>query len=148
MIKSLRLVNFKNFADETLNLGPFTLIVGANASGKSNIRDALRFVFGVGSGYTLAEILGGVNSTGWEPIRGAANEIMRFGHDEFSLAIEIKSRKLPRIGVIELSYLIGIKQDDERGGIFQVSEESLSVSPKPPDNSLAESLVLKRPAYR
>ena len=40
MITSLRLVNFKNFDDETLRVGPFTLIVGANASGKSNIRDA------------------------------------------------------------------------------------------------------------
>ena len=41
MITSIRLVNFKNFADETLRVGPFTIIVGANASGKSNIRDAL-----------------------------------------------------------------------------------------------------------
>ena len=40
MITSLRLVSFKNFADETLRVGPFTLIVGTNASGKSNIRDA------------------------------------------------------------------------------------------------------------
>ena len=59
MITSLRLVNFKNFADETLRLGPFTVIVGANASGKSNIRDAFRFLHGIGRGYTLAEILGG-----------------------------------------------------------------------------------------
>ena len=42
MITSLRLVDFKNFADETLRIGPFTVIVGANASGKSNIRDAFR----------------------------------------------------------------------------------------------------------
>lgn len=39
MITSLRLRNFKNFADETLRVGPFTVIVGANASGKSNIRE-------------------------------------------------------------------------------------------------------------
>ena len=43
MITSIRLVNFKNFTDETLRVGPFTVIVGANASGKSNIRDAFRF---------------------------------------------------------------------------------------------------------
>ena len=42
MITSVRLKNFKNFADETLRLGPFTVIVGANASGKSNVRDAFR----------------------------------------------------------------------------------------------------------
>ena len=59
MITSLRLVDFKNFADETLRVGPFTVIVGANASGKSNIRDAFRFLHGIGRGYTLAEILGG-----------------------------------------------------------------------------------------
>ena len=50
MIKSVRMVNFKNFADETLRLGPFTVIVGANASGKSNIRDAFRFLHGIGEG--------------------------------------------------------------------------------------------------
>ena len=79
MITSLRLVNFKNFADETLRLGPFTVIVGANASGKSNIRDAFRFLHGIGRGYTLAEILGGKYGAGgqleWAGIRGAMNEM-------------------------------------------------------------------------
>ena len=82
MLTSLRLVNFKNFADETLKLGPFTIIVGANASGKSNIRDAFRFLHGIGRGYTLAEIIGGKIGAGgqmeWEPIRGAPNEVVRF----------------------------------------------------------------------
>lgn len=83
MLTSLRLVNFKNFADETLKLGPFTVIVGANASGKSNIRDAFRFLHGIGRGYTLAEIMGGKLGPGgyveWEPIRGAPKEIVRLG---------------------------------------------------------------------
>ena len=78
MITSIRLV-FKNFADETLRVGPF-VIVGANASGKSNIRDAFRFLHGIGRGYTLAEIIGGRYGAGgqieWE-IRGTANEIAR-----------------------------------------------------------------------
>ena len=81
MITSLRLVNFKNFADETLRVGPFTVIVGANASGKSNIRDAFRFLHGIGRGYTLAEIMGGKYGEGgqleWAEIRGAPNEIAR-----------------------------------------------------------------------
>ena len=59
MITSLRLIDFKNFADETLRAGPFTVIVGANTSGKSNIRDAFRFLHGIGRGYTLAQIIGG-----------------------------------------------------------------------------------------
>lgn len=81
MITSVRLINFKNFADETLKLGPFTVIVGANASGKSNIRDAFRFLHGIGRGYTLAEIIGGRFGVGgrreWDPLRGAPNEVIR-----------------------------------------------------------------------
>ena len=84
MITSLRLIDFKNFADETLKLGPFTVIIGANASGKSNIRDAFRFLHGIatfGRGYTLAEILGGKYGAGgqleWKGIRGAPREVAR-----------------------------------------------------------------------
>lgn len=83
MITALRLVDFKNFANERLRLGPFTVIAGANASGKSNIRDALRFLHGVGRGYTLADILGGKYGPGgevqWDGIRGAPKEVVRVG---------------------------------------------------------------------
>ena len=76
MITSIRMVNFKNFVDETLRLGPFTVVVGTNASGKSNIRDAFRILHGIGRGYTLMEVVGGKWGTGgqreWAPIRGAA----------------------------------------------------------------------------
>ena len=100
MIRSIRLVNFKNFADETLRVGPFTVIVGANASGKSNIRDAFRFLHGISRGYTLGEILGGKQGVGgqleWESIRGAPDEVSRFGPrhpflelSEFSLHVEL-----------------------------------------------------------
>ena len=58
-----RLENFKNFADETLRPGPFIVIVGANASGKSDIRDAFRFLHGIGRGYALADIVGGKYGT-------------------------------------------------------------------------------------
>ena len=93
MITSLRLVDFKNFANETLRVGPFTLIVGANASGKSNIRDAFRFLHGIGRGYTLAEILGGRWGSGgqpeWQPIRGAPNEVGRVTEAEAGLRLPL-----------------------------------------------------------
>ena len=101
MITSLRLVNFKNFADETLRVGPFTLIVGANASGKSNIRDAFRLLHGIGRGYALAEIMGGKYGAGgqmeWAGIRGAPKEIVRmeslpsFVPSKFSVHVELDS---------------------------------------------------------
>ena len=108
MITSVRMVNFKNFVDETLQVGPFTIVVGANASGKSNIRDAFRFLHGIGRGYTLAEIMGGKYGMGgqrdWDGIRGATNEIIRFGHEVFSIAVEAKVRARNLSYVIEAEY--------------------------------------------
>ena len=104
MITSIRLVNFKNFADETLRLGPFTILVGANASGKSNIRDAFRFLSGIGRGYTLAEIFGGKREAGWKPIRGAMNEIVRFDASDLSPTdpVTLAMRRGPRSLASEL----------------------------------------------
>ena len=130
MIKSIRLVNFKNFADETLRVGPFTIIVGTNASGKSNIRDAFRFLNGIGYGYTLAEIIGGKYGPGgqrrWEPIRGAANEIIRFGQEMFSIEVEIEwghgtahSEKA--------QYMIGVGLNKRKSDEFEIKREKLIV---------------------
>ena len=90
MITSIRLKNFKNFADETLRVGPFTILVGANASGKSNIRDAFRFLSGIGRGYALPAIFGGKHEAGWKSIRGAMNKIVQFGQEAFSIEVELK----------------------------------------------------------
>ena len=67
MITEIRLRDFKNFKDATLRLGPFTVLVGTNGSGKSNIRDAFRFLHGIGRGYTLADIIGGRYGAGGQP---------------------------------------------------------------------------------
>ena len=123
MITSVRLVNFKNFAYETLRVGPFTVIVGANASGKSNIRDAFRFLHGIGRGYTLAEIMGGKYGVGgyveWTGIRGAMDEIIRFGHEGFSITVEANA------GGRNLSYTIEAEYDVFRSGGFKVTYEEL-----------------------
>ena len=47
MISSLRLENFKNFEDATFHFGPFSVIAGENATGKSNLGDALRILHGI-----------------------------------------------------------------------------------------------------
>ncbi len=125
MIKSIRLVNFKNFADETLRVGPFTVIVGANASGKSNIRDAFRFLNGIGRGYTLAEIIGGKYGADWKPIRGAANEIVRFGQAAFSIEVRMELEDA------DVCYLIEVSNDRERPNEFRFTKEELTGVLKP-----------------
>jgi predicted ATPase len=78
MIKSISVTDFKGFHQATLKLGPLTLLVGANASGKSNLRDAFRVLHGIGRGYTVAEILGEKWGEGgvlqWRGIRGGTRE--------------------------------------------------------------------------
>ena len=124
MITSLRLVNFKNFVDEELRVGPFAVIVGANASGKSNIRDAFRFLHGIGRGYTLAEIIGGKYGAGgqleWAGIRGAMDEIIRFGQSAFSLQVKVE----------DFTYTIEVGRDENKVGAFRVTAESLELPGK------------------
>ncbi len=43
-ISKIRIANFKSFADETVELNGFNLLVGANASGKSNFVQAFKFL--------------------------------------------------------------------------------------------------------
>jgi predicted ATPase len=78
VLTALRLVNFKSFRDATLHLGPLALLMGTNASGKSNLRDAFRFLHGISRGYTVAEILGEKWIEGgvlqWKGIRGGTRE--------------------------------------------------------------------------
>src|SRR5689334_1896000 len=90
MFTSLRLERFKSFKDAELKLGPFTVLIGANASGKSNIRDAFRFLHGIGRGYSLAEILGEKYLGGervWSGIRGGTREVAYSGSDSFALEV-------------------------------------------------------------
>ena len=77
MISELKIRNFKSLESVDLKLGHFNLLVGANASGKSNFLDALRFLQGVGSGLSLDETLNGTPSAStnirWAGIRGGSS---------------------------------------------------------------------------
>ena len=97
MIESIRLIDFKNFADATLKLGPLTTLVGANASGKSNVRDAFRFLHGISRGYSLAEIIGEKWGEGgtlqWKGIRGGTREACREGAERFEIQIQLLNQR-------------------------------------------------------
>lgn len=86
MLTELKLISFKSFADQTIKFGPATLLIGANASGKSNVLDALRFVLGVVQGIPVAEVLQGRWEGGrevWNGIRGGAAEVGHRGDERF-----------------------------------------------------------------
>ena len=128
MFTELRLERFKSFKDAMINLGPFSIAIGANAAGKSNIRDALRFLHGIGRGYNLAEIIGGKYGAGgqeeWSGIRGAASELVHFGETGFALTTKARIRNR------NFTYRINVEiQPYSRTG-FVISHESFSVGYK------------------
>lgn len=88
MLKKIRLKDFKSFVDEEAELAPLTLLVGANASGKSNFLDALRFLQGLSLNLTVGEVLNGEESSrpdAWPGLRGRAQEAARIGISEFTI---------------------------------------------------------------
>lgn len=110
MLTSLRLRNFKSFADQTVELSPLTLLLGANASGKSNFFDAIRFLQGVGLDLPLTDVFRGRIEGGreiWPGLRGSAEEAVRGG----SKAFTIESRW--SLGREELTHEITVRVDPE-----------------------------------
>lgn len=93
MINQLRLRQFKNFRDAQLNLDNFTLLVGTNASGKSNIRDAFRLIHGISRGYKIAEIFGDKWNQGgnleWRGLRGGTREVVFHTEKTFTLELSV-----------------------------------------------------------
>ncbi|HEY6331171.1 MAG TPA: ATP-binding protein [Blastocatellia bacterium] len=97
MIRELILKDFKSFSGPAglIRFGPFSVLIGTNASGKSNIRDALRFVHGVSRGYALSEIIGEKYIEGgvlqWKGIRGGVRETVTRNGDpskaEFTITV-------------------------------------------------------------
>lgn len=88
MLTTLTLDNFKSFRHAELELSRLTLLVGANASGKSNVFDAIRFLQGLGLGMSPADVLRGRLEGGreiWPGIRGGAGEIVRYAERQLRL---------------------------------------------------------------
>lgn len=125
-LRSIRLRRFKSFDDATLHIGPLTVLVGTNASGKSNIRDAFRFLHGIARGYTLAEIIGEKWIEGgvlqWKGIRGGTREAT-FRHAasfEFDVEFTVFDDKADHRR--NASYSIEIEVERDRGSPRVVRE--------------------------
>ena len=85
MITKLRLKNWKSFKDSTLYIDPLTVLIGVNASGKSNVLDAFDFVkkVVVPSKLRLIETI--------ENTRGGKDWLIKRGENSCSLEITFKN---------------------------------------------------------
>ncbi len=133
MLKKLRLERFKNFQSAELSLDKFNVLVGTNAAGKSNLREAFRFLHGIARGYNLAEIIGEKWIEGgviqWRGIRGGTREIAFNSASTFRLEVDFISSKGE-----DVTYKIEVNPGSN-GEAPQVVAESLYV---------AEELVFDR----
>ncbi|MCX7428359.1 MAG: AAA family ATPase [Planctomycetia bacterium] len=142
MLKELQLTDFKSFADDAapIPFAPVTILVGANGSGKSNLLDAIRFLQGIGTGLSIAEILAGKSLGGREiapGLRGGAAEVCRAGTEAFTV------RSVVELGV----HLVVTK--DSAGGLIEESpisrfEHAITCGPKPRPRVVSESLHVDR----
>jgi len=85
MIKEIHLSHWKSFRDATLFFDPLTVLIGTNASGKSNALDAVDFLLRVAQSKDLTSCLqadGNGNA-----FRGGVDWVALRGHDSFSLLV-------------------------------------------------------------
>jgi ABC-type enterochelin transport system ATPase subunit len=85
MLKKLILENWKSFRYAELPLDPLTVLIGTNASGKSNVVEALEFLQRIANGENIETALAGDKTL--PSIRGGVELAVRKGENEFSLKV-------------------------------------------------------------
>lgn len=84
MIHEFRFKNFKSYKDASLQLSSLTLLIGANASGKSNSLEGIRLLSWLSQGKNLSEIIHEVEGAD-TLVRGSISDLTHNNEIEFSL---------------------------------------------------------------
>ncbi|NBV47109.1 MAG: ATP-binding protein [Planctomycetia bacterium] len=87
MLKVFRLAHFKSYEHADLPLGPITLMIGANAAGKSNVIEALRLLSWLAQGHKLSSMQYAINSADGV-LRGRVVDLPRRPQQRFSLGCQ------------------------------------------------------------
>lgn len=87
MLTAITLDHFKSYKDARLSLAPLTVLIGANASGKSNAIEAMRLLAWLAQGQKLGTIQYSVQS-GERVVRGRVNDLSYCQEAAFSLGCE------------------------------------------------------------
>jgi predicted ATPase len=98
MLTEFTLSNFKSYKNSRLPLGALTVLIGANASGKSNIIEGLRFLSWLAQGQKLSNIQYAVNSADSDQaIRGRINDLCHYGAPTFSIGCCLDSTEFNQL---------------------------------------------------
>ena len=115
MINSIIIKDFKSYENATLELFPLTVLVGANASGKSNALEAIRFLSWLAQGQKLTALQYKINQDE-QVVRGQLNDLPRNSKTTFQIGCtqiyESTNTKLNLVFEVRNNDGIHIKQED------------------------------------
>jgi predicted ATPase len=89
MLQSIQIQNFKSFREATLPLTPLTVLIGANASGKSNAIEAMQLLSWLASGRRVGDLLLSIREQELS-VRGTLGDFL-FTGDQFTLGCTLGS---------------------------------------------------------
>lgn len=90
ILSEFTLANFKSYREGRLPLGSLTVLIGANASGKSNALEGLRFLSWLAQGQKLSSIQYETNSSE-RVVRGRVSDLCHQGESSFSIGCRLDS---------------------------------------------------------
>lgn len=93
MIQQFIFKRFKSYLNSSLPLGPLTLLIGANASGKSNAIEGIRLLSWLAKGQRLSDLIG-LLEKGALQIRGISSDFGYNGSPEFTLGCSFKDDRI------------------------------------------------------
>ncbi len=88
MLTRLALTNFKSYRAAELPLAPLTFLIGANASGKSNMLEAMRLLGWLAKGSRLEDIARAIEG-GDAIVRGQSSDLFRDTAQPFTLGVHL-----------------------------------------------------------
>ncbi len=124
MIKELTLQNWKSFKDGILYIDPLTIIIGTNASGKSNTLDALLFLHRVSTGVGIFQAING--DVNLPALRGGMEWVCLKPNKQFTLEILTDSANKNQ----EYRYHITIQVNGTKAEVFEEKLILLTYKPR------------------
>ena len=113
MIKELKLNNWKSFEDSTLYVDPLTILIGTNASGKSNLLDAFLFLNRVSAGVGIFQAING--DVNLPLLRGGMEWVCRKPGTRFFLGILVDGVKSTQ----EYRYELTVQINGTKAEVFK-----------------------------
>jgi len=121
MLTKFTLANFKSYSTSQLPLGSLTVLIGANAAGKSNALEGLRFLSWLAQGQKLSSIQYAVNSVDQYLVRGRVNDLCYRGESSFTIGCHLDSTEWNQL---EITLHV-------RDGEMHISSERITSSTNP-----------------